>query len=802
MVDFESESGQIDNRVVQAEGAGFSSEKLILILKKYWFWLPISLLLSSIGAHYYLKYSKPVYQASSSIRLEMQKEASNAGIATIQTMQFENLDGEIELIRSQRVAQEVLDVIDLNVSYFAEGNILTTEIYNSSPFKIHIFSDPKNTIYDKYYSIVFVSKYEFSFNEKDGDKTNSKIYKIGDPIQIGQFKFTIQWTAFRDQDIEGKEFMFRINSRGALISYLLGNLSVVASSVEARTLAISFVDFNREKARDIVNTYDTVYLRQSLEKKQKSHEQTLLFIENQIEETAGKLESYENDLEAFVKQNGSVSPNAELNVIVKQLEDLEKTKEELTRGAKNYSDILVFIQSDASKDNIVPMIFGTENIQIADGINKLNDLYKQRELLKISNKEITLPFRKLELEISIIKSQMLNHLKESKKFINEKTAEINAKISKLSAQFSGLPDKETELNRIKRFSALYEKYYMDLITKQIEYQISKAGTVPEFTILSEAYASEIPISPNKQKVWLLFLLIGILPVTVYIAIKYLLMNVIYSQQQIENILMAPILGSIPTYSKKMTSSTLVVDKNPKSSISESLRSIRTNSDFMLPKKSKQIIGVTSTISGEGKTFFAINYAAILALTGKKVIILDLDMRKPKIHVGFNVDNSIGMSSILSGMNHWKDAVKSSTLSNLHFIPAGPIPPNPNELLLKSEFDELIDQLFLEYDVIMADNPPIGLVTDASAVFRRCDLSIYVVRSGYSKEAVIGNINLLYMSKNYNNLSVVINDVNRKNTYGNKYGYGYGYVYGYGYGYYEEDRDNSKWWHKFNPFKKK
>ena len=344
MIDFESENGQIDNRVVQTESSGFSGEKLLLILKRYWYWFPVSLLLSGIGAHYYLKYIKPVYAASSSIRLEMQKEASNAGIATIQAVQFENLDGEIELIRSQRVAQEVLNVIDLNVSYFAEGNILTTEIYKSSPIKVQVFSDPQYTLYDKDFSVVFVSKYEFSFNEKNGDKTNAKIYKIGDPIQIGQFKFTMQWTAVRDQDIEGKEFVFRINSRGALTSYLLGNLNVVASSVEARTLAISFVDWNREKARDIVNAFDTVYLRQSLDKKQKSHEQTLLFIKNQIEETASKLESYENDLEAFVKQNGSVSPNAELNAIVSQVKELEKAKEELKRGAKNYSDILAFIQ--------------------------------------------------------------------------------------------------------------------------------------------------------------------------------------------------------------------------------------------------------------------------------------------------------------------------------------------------------------------------------------------------------------------------------------------------------------------------
>ena len=802
MIDFESEGAQIDNRVVQAESASFSSEKLILILKKYWIWIPISILLSSIGAHYYLKYSKPVYQASSLIRLEVQKEASNAGFAIQNPAQFENLEGEIELIRSQRVAQEVINRINLSVSYFAVGNILTTEIYKTSPFKVMINSDPRYMFYDKDFYLTFVSDYEFSFREEKADKKESKIYKVGDAIEIGNFKFNIQWSEIKEYDIEGKEYYFRINSNGALLGYLTNQLQVVSNSDAARTISISFTDCSRDKAKDIVNSYDTVYLKQSLDKKQKSHEQTLLFIKTQIEETSVKLEAYENELKSFVQKNGSVAPNDEIGILAKEMQDLEKQKIELAKSLKSYAEILSFVQTDASKDNIIPLVFGIENLQVADGINKLNDLYKQREMLKISNKELTIPFRKIELEISIVKSQMLNFINESKRNVGIQTSEISQKIAQINQQFSSLPDKGTEFNRLNRFNSLYEKYYLDLIEKQIEYQISKAGTVPEFTILSDAYAPEKPIAPNRQKIWIMFLLIGVLPILLFLLIKYLLMNVIYSQQQIENILMAPILGSIPTYSKKMTSSTLVVDKNPKSSISESLRSIRTNSDFMLPKKSKQIIGVTSTISGEGKTFFAINYAAILALTGKKVIILDLDMRKPKIHVGFNVDNSVGMSSILSGMNTWKDAVKSSTLANLHFIPAGPIPPNPNELLLKTEFDELMDLLFLEYDVIMADNPPIGLVTDASTVFRRCDLSIYVVRSGYSKEAFIGNINNLYKSKNYNNLSVVINDVNRKNTYGNKYGYGYGYGYGNGYGYYEDDKEQARWWQKFIPFKRK
>ncbi len=793
MSDFDSENLKIDNKVSTEEG--FELEKLVLILKKYWIWIPISIIVSIICGYYYLKYSKPVYSASSLIKLEIQKEASNIGLATISTIQSDNLVGEIELIKSPLVANDVLNILDLNISYFAVGNILTTEIYKTSPFKVVVLSEARHTLYDKDFMVVFIDNYQFKLFEKGAKENEARTYKVADIITLGDFKFAIQWNSDAGNKNEQTEYYFRVNSKGSLISFLLSNLTVEASSTEARTISISFTDFNRKKCIDIVNSYDTIYLKQSIEKKQKSQEQTLMFIETQIDKTALKLEEYEGQLENFASKTGSLSPNAEFSAIAQQLAELEKTRTEISRSSKSYDDILAFIQNDASKNNIVPLVFGVDNIQVADKINLLNDQYKKKEILKISNKEKTIPFRTIELEISNLKSQLLSYITENKKFIAEQMAIIDKKIGELNANFSTLPTKETEFNRLKRFNDLYEKFYLSLIEKQIEYQISKAGTVPEFTILSEASASLTPISPNVQKVWILFLLVGIIPVIAFLLIKYLLMNVIYSQKQIENKLLAPILGSIPTYKKKMAASILVVDKNPKSSISESLRSIRTNSDFMLPKKSKQIIGVTSTISGEGKTFFAINYAAILALTGKKVVILDLDMRKPKIHVGFNVDNSIGMSSILSGMSKWRDAIKKSPLSNLDIIPAGPIPPNPNELLLKKDFDDLIDSLFLEYDYIMADNPPIGLVTDANNVFKKCDLSIYVVRSGYTKQHVISSINNLYRSKNYTNLSVIINDVNSHNTYGNKYGYGYGY----GYGYYEDEKDHKKWYNKW--FKK-
>jgi tyrosine-protein kinase Etk/Wzc len=776
----------IENSAIKppSDEQSFNYEKLFIIIKKVWLWIPLVIVLSLIIARIYLKYVKPVYVASSLIKLEVQKEASNLGLSQMMTSQNDNLLGEVELLKSPLVANEVQAILDLRISYFATGEILSTEIYDNSPFAIDVLKSNNGLFTDQIYYITFINEYEFQIS-KDQSEDNVKLYKIGDIIKFDGYDFVLKLVKGKAISSQ-KTYFFKINSDATLTSYLLNNLVVEISNNEARTLSISFTDNNRQKAIDIVDAYNQAYMKQSSVSKQKSQEQTLAYIDEQIRETSQKLESYERDIEMFVKQSGSFSPISEYTELTNQLIELEKNKKAVQYSSKNIDELYKFIEANESKDNIIPIIIDINNVQIAEGVNNLNNLYKQRELLKISNKETTIPFKKIDIEISMLKTQIISYIQESKRYINEQNKQNLALIGELSKHQSSLPSKETELNRLKRFNALYEKFYLSLLEKQIEYRITKAGTVSELTILSSAYASTDPISPNKNNYYLFFLVLFLAPIILYIFYQFVFNNVVYSKKFLEKKLMAPILGVIPSFSGKMPSSTIVVDKNPKSAISESLRSIRTNSEFMLTKKSKQIIGVTSTVSGEGKTFFAINYAAILALSGKKVIILDLDMRKPKIHVGFNTNNIIGMSSILSGSHNYNSAIHQTNVSGLDFITAGPIPPNPNELLLKNEFDDLVDSLFDSYDIIVADNPPIGLVSDANVIFRKCDLSIYVIRAGYTKEKAIEDINHLFLKNKYTNLSVVLNDVNQNNTYG-KYSYGDNYN-----GYYSDDVKISKW----------
>jgi capsular exopolysaccharide synthesis family protein len=345
-----------------------------------------------------------------------------------------------------------------------------------------------------------------------------------------------------------------------------------------------------------------------------------------------------------------------------------------------------------------------------------------------------------------------------------------------------LPAKGTEYTRVKRLKDLTEKYYTLMLDKKAELGIAEAGTVEEFVVLSPASNPTVPIAPNRMIIYAGCAVIGLFISMLLVTSRYFLHDTIANQRELERTTSAPILGIIPAYIReKMNVSRLIVHRNPKASISEALRSVRTNMEFMFPNSQrKRIISVTSTISGEGKTFVAINLGGVIALSGAKVVILDLDMRRPKVHTAFDEENYNGISTLLIGKHTLSECIRSSPIETLDFIAAGPTPPNPSELILRPEFDTLLKELHLKYDVIIIDTPPIGLVTDGVLVMRKVDLPIYVVRADYSKRIFIKNINKLIRNNNFSKLAVILNALKNNGQFG------YGYGYGYGSSYYDDD----------------
>ena len=365
-----------------------------------------------------------------------------------------------------------------------------------------------------------------------------------------------------------------------------------------------------------------------------------------------------------------------------------------------------------------------ENVKRRDELSR--DVTSSNENMIILNNEIEEQIIYMRKAIKMIKQHKI-----------KKNKELSQKIRFIERKLLSLPEKELELTRLERIHEINNKYYTLLLEKETEYELSKAGITTYNEILKPAPLNDNAISPKPILAYSLAFILALVLIAIIALLNYLTHDKITSLHEISKYSDGSIgiLGMIPLLKTKPSISQLIVDKSPKSMVTESFRALRTNLQFISNDQSAKIIAISSTISGEGKTFLAINLAGIIAFTGKKVLIIDLDMRKPKIHRGFGVKNDKGMSEILVGKNSVKDCTHHSSLKNLDFITAGTLPPNPSELIVSKEFDETIEELKKTYDLIVIDNPPVGLVTDGIPVLSKADFPIYVFKANFSRKTL-------------------------------------------------------------------
>lgn len=767
--------------------------KFLIVIKKNSLGVLFLFLMSFTVAFLYLRYTSPVYQSSATLKLEIKSKSDIIGspISEFSAYKVSDLSGEIELIKSNLVLSQVAEKMKLDVFYFSKGKIVNEERYKSCPIVVEEFVMIDENLYGKKFNIEIVDKHTFILSDENLENENT--YLFGEQIsQIGiKLKINLQ-TEFSDLLI-AKKFFFVFNNKNSQLKYLNTNLLVDVLNPDAGTLKVSFSDNNPTKARDVVNTIDTVYLREGLAEKYRSSEQTIKYLEDHLKENEKNMERYEMAIQNFIIKNKSTDLKSEMIKNILELEKLNKQLVLIREKIIKLNELFDLITSDMSVDDFVIVNPELNLPQVGDLITKYNELKKQRELLMLSNKEGTMVVRINGMELTDLKKQAVKIINQVKKTTLYEATEVNIAKQKLEdAIYSAAPN-DNQLKKIQRMYGFYERLYLLAFDKKIEFEITKASTVPSFRVLSPPSFSNIPIYPMPNSVYVYAASIALILSFILVVVQYFLHNTIDNLGELEKGTIAPVLGFVPKYLKrKMEFSTLVIDKNPKGVITEAFRTIRTNIEFLLPNATKRIISVTSTIGGEGKTFVSINLAGVIALSGQKVVIIDLDMRKPKIHKAFDDDNTKGVSTILIKKHLIEECIKPTQLPNLFFISSGPIPPNPSELIINREFDAMLYDLRNEFDTIILDSPPVGLVTDGVLIMQKVDLPIYVIRAEFSKKGFEKNVNRLITKNNFKKLSVILNDFSNLSGYG----YGYKYGYGYGYGYYangENGSEKSSWW---------
>jgi tyrosine-protein kinase Etk/Wzc len=759
--------------------------KLVEVLRKNIFWA-ILIIVASIGTAYvYLRYTKAVFLSASELKLDIKSDATVFGFNSFEE-NLNNLSSEKELLMSRLFHNQVIDALDLEVSYYAHGNVLYEERYRNSPFIVQ-FEIKNNGIFDKPFNVELLNDKEFLL-EYPFEGLQSNAYHYGQIIETPSLTLVVNLTHHYSPDNPDKKYFFRINSRENLLNYIANNMNVEYLNLNAKTIRITFKDHNKFKARDMVNAIDTLYLLYSYEEKKKATRQKIDFLNEQLASTEDKLETFEDYFEDFTIKNMTINLKSDLNKTILQLESLDTLRYEANMRLNKLNELYTSILNDQTY-LINPIERAAYPIELTSANEQLNNLLKERELLLSSYRENSFAVRKKSQEIDFLRTNLLSLLELIRTQQFEKLKTLNQEKRRLERSFITLPSKETEFNKTSRYYALYEDFYLSLMQRKTEFEIAQAGTVTDFVILSPASLPGNPIYPPKLMIYSIGLLVGIILSVLLIAISYVLHNKITGQLELEHLTSAPSLGIVPFYKNGHEENQPIVGASPKSAVSEALRTIRTNMDFINLSTEKRVISVTSTISGEGKSFIAINLGGIIAYSGLKVVIVDLDMRKPKINSVFNINTgSKGVSSLLIGKYPLEECIFSTPMENLKFVPAGPIPPNPAELLLSHNFNEFLENLKMIFDVVILDTPPIGLVTDGIIAMRKADLPLYIFRAHYSKRFYTKTLNRLIKVNNFKNIAVVLNAV--KSPRGQGYGYGYGYNYTSS-GYYDDEAINNK-----------
>lgn len=785
-------------------------------LMVFWRHIALSIVIFLMIGFLYNRYSTKIYKSSTTILI---KEDSNSSLGSEDLFGGidlfggqKNIKNEIGILNSFSLTNKTLQDLNFRISYFHSGNLVSKDIYDKSPFNVKLVNSTPLLIAQKFY-VKIISENEFQIEVDCEDAKlfdlNSESYlsndeydfeykethKFGELVSTDFFEFRIEkndLSLFIDD--EWDTYYFVVNNYNDLTQAFMKKINVIETDKESSILRITHEGSNPKKINDFLDRFNYNYLQIGLNEKNLIASNTIFFINDQLTSISDSLNKVENDLESFKQSNPKIQLSQEEYGTFYQIEKLEEEKAILELNNQYYLSVKDYLTENNNIDNIVaPSSMGINDPLLNQLISELTSLYSQLEAASINSRN----------EHPIVQS-IQNQIQSTKNILNENIeniisnseislTDIEKRIAQIEIEINKLPSKERVLLNIQRKFNLNEIIYNYLLEKRAEASITKASNVSDHKIIdSPRLISNEPVEPNVLVVYLFTLFLGVFIPIISITLYYLLNDKIIDKKDVDQITNVPVIGKVMT---NESGNNLVNINSPKSAIAESFRAIRTNIQYLASEKTEKVICLTSSVSGEGKTFISINLSSIISLTGEKTILIGADMRKPKIFDDFNLENTVGLSSYLSNQKTKEEIINKTQFENLDIILSGPIPPNPSELLNTEKMGSFINELKKEYKYIIIDTPPIGLVTDGLILMEHSDINIYVVRQNYTTKEMVKNFDEMVKNNNIPKINLIINGISTDKS---SYGYGYGYGDTYGYGYYDDSKSNSptkKWWKK-------
>jgi tyrosine-protein kinase Etk/Wzc len=751
-----------------------------------WTWFLISILACLIVAFIYGKYTAPNYLIKAKLIVNDDQKGGGMGKQAGALMDLGGLigsknsvDNEVEILKTRFLMEQVVREMKLNIVYSKKADLVSRELYQA-PFKINIIKGI-DTIKTTRLDILKVSgnkllistqnfKKEVNWNEQ------FTVKEIG-ILQIEPNQFA---------PINDGEYYVTVSSIDSRVASLMEQLTVAASNKQVSIIDLKLIYPLSNKGEDILNTLIKKYTQSNLNDKNAVADSTYRFIKERLNVIASELGDVENKVETFKQQNQLADMSEQGKLLVQSSGEFSSELAKAETQVNVIEELEKYLKENGNSKRVFPSALIPQDMVFANIMERYNSLLIEREKQLLGVTEESPFIQNIDKQLVELRANILSNIQNNKQTALLTRDKLRKQLKSTESQISGVPQIEKNYLKLARNQQIKQELYIFLMQKAEETSISKTANISIAKTIDPPKSDVRPISPKKSLVYLIGLAAGLIFPIILIFGQELLNTSIKTKEEIAKLTSVPVIGEI---SHNTSEDNLIVANHSRSAISEQFRALRTNLSFYLKSENEKIILLTSSMSGEGKSFTAINLGNILALAGKKVLLMELDLRKPGLSAKLGVRNDVGFSNFTINQSiKMADIVKPLSINkNMFIVSSGPLPPNPAETLMNEHVPKLIEELKKEFDYIIMDAPPIGIIADAQLLSGYADVTLYLVRQKITQKDQLKIVEDLYRSNKMKNLGIVVNDIVSKY-----------YGYGYGYGNYGQSAD-VKWYQKI--FKK-
>lgn len=802
----------------------FDFKGFLIKTSSYWKWFVLGLVISLITAHQINIRKQKIYSLETTIAIKEQENplfTSNTSLVFNWGGTSDQVQTVATTLRSRSHNELVINKLDFFIDYLQEQKYFTQDVYGNTPFCVKIDKE-KNQVFGVPITISFVSptEYDLKINFKYNTtpvinySTNTinfqpvaigefvRRYKVGQRVNLPFLNWALNISNYTG-NYSKKKYIVKMNSFDDVVS-TYKNVKVSIDEKAGSIIKLSLQGTNKARIVDYLNETVKMLMKKQLESKNLFAENTIKYIDTTLNLMETNLRDSNRDLKEFSKDKNIVEIEKRGETFQAQIANLDAANEEVDRKINYYNSLSNYLKSSTDYSKLpAPTVAGIEDPNIIKNVSELIGLSVRRSQMSFSVKS-ELMFNAIDNEISAVKRVLLENIITAKSSIQYESSQVKNKISLAENKIKQLPqDSQVYLEIMRKFN-LSNSVIDAYLQKRNEAQIVKAANLSDIQFIDPA--KDIGgglIGPRTGVNYIIAIFSGILIPLLVVFFVFFINNSIQNTDDINSLTKIPLIGVVGI---KHTDTNLSVFEKPKSALSESFRAIRSSLQFLYKKQNllgTKVLMLTSSVSGEGKTFCSLNIATVFAMSGKKTVLIGLDLRKPKIYDDFDLKNEIGVVNYLIGQNTLQEVTQKTKIPFLDVITSGPVPPNPSELIMGDSMSEFMNNLKNNYDYIILDTPPVGLVTDAVELSTYADVTLYVMRQNFTKKEMVNLLNNRVKRDELSNVSIILNGFENKAKYGAGYGYGYGYGYGaYSNGYHEDDPPKTifhKWYKDISNF---